>query len=383
MIVTVVCDVLGEENNGTTVATMNLVRYLKSRGDTVRILCADQSRKNDKNVYTVPNIDFGILLKAFVNKVGVSLAKPDEDIVRNAIIGADIVHIMFPLQLGIVSVKIATELGIPITAGFHMQAENFTAYFKLNNVKTANKQVYRFIYEHIYKYASAIHYPTEFIKNQFEKSIKKETPGFVVSNGVNDFFKKLDIEKPDELKNKIVILTTGRYSREKSQDTLIRAIKYSKYKNKIQLILAGQGFDEFYYKILSKELPITPIFKLCSRDEILKITNYCDIYVHPAIIELEGISCLEAICCGKLTIVSNSKLSATKEFSVHDKCIFNAKSPKNLAKTIDYWIEHPKEKAECEKKYLASSEKFNQNDCMSKTRDILLNAAKTKNPNLH
>ncbi len=176
MIVTVVCDVLGEENNGTTVASMNLVRYLKSRGDTVRILCADQSRKNDENVYTVPNIDFGILLKAFVNKVGVSLAKPDEDIVRNAIIGADIVHIMFPLQLGIVSVKIATELGIPITAGFHMQAENFTAYFKLNNVKTANKQVYRFIYEHIYKYASAIHYPTEFIKNQFEKSIKKETP---------------------------------------------------------------------------------------------------------------------------------------------------------------------------------------------------------------
>ncbi len=53
MIVTVVCDVLGEENNGTTVATMNLVRYLKSRGDTVRILCADQSRKNDENVYTV------------------------------------------------------------------------------------------------------------------------------------------------------------------------------------------------------------------------------------------------------------------------------------------------------------------------------------------
>ena len=95
-----------------------------------------------------------------------------------------------------------------------------------------------------------LQYPTELIKNQFEKSIKKETPGFVVSNGVNDFFKKLDIEKPDELKNKIVILTTGRYSREKSQDTLIRAIKYSKYKNKIQLILAGQGFDEFYYKII-------------------------------------------------------------------------------------------------------------------------------------
>lgn len=383
MIVTVVCDVLGEENNGTTVATMNLVRYLKSRGDIVRILCADQNRKEDENVFAVPNVDFGILLNAFVNKVGVSLAKPDEDIVRNAIVGADVVHIIFPLQLGIVSVRIATELGIPVTAGFHMQAENFTAYFKLNNIKIANKQVYRFIYDHIYKYAKAIHYPTEFIKNQFEKSIKKETPGFVVSNSVNDFFKKIDFEKPDEFKDKIVILTTGRYAREKSQDTLIRAIKQSKYRNKIQLILAGQGFEELYYKLLSKELVIPPIFKLYSREEILEVINYCDIYVHPAIIELEGISCLEAIKCGKLTIVSNSKLSATQEFAVDEKCIFKAKSPRSLAKAIDYWIEHPIEKKECEEKYLASSKKFNQEICMHKTREILLNAAKSKNPALY
>lgn len=382
MIVTVVCDVLGEENNGTTVATMNLVRYLKSRGDTVRVLCADQSRKGNENTFVVPNVDFGNLINAFVNKVGVSLAKPDEEIVKNAILGADVVHIMFPLQLGIISTRIAAELDVPITAGFHMQAENFTAYFKLNNVKIANKQVYRFIYEHVYKYVSAIHYPTEFIKNQFEKSIKKETPGFVVSNGVNDFIKKLDIEKPDELKDKIVILTTGRYAREKSQDTLIKAVRHSKYKDKIQLILAGQGIEELHYKILSKDLPITPIFKLYSRKEILEITNYCDIYVHPAIIELEGISCLEAISCGKLTIVSDSRLSATHEFAVDNKCIFKAKSPRSLAKTIDYWIEHPEKKVKCEEKYLVSSEKFNQKICMDKTRSILLNAAKTKNPSL-
>ncbi|MDE5671686.1 MAG: glycosyltransferase [Eubacterium sp.] len=383
MTVTVVCDVLGEENNGTTVATMNLVRYLKSRGDTVRILCADQNRKEDENVFVVSNIDFGILLNAFIDKVGVSLAKPDEDIIRNAIIGADVVHIMFPLQLGIVSVRIATELGIPVTAGFHMQAQNFTAYFKLNNIKTANKQVYRFIYDHVYKYAAAIHYPTEFIKNQFEKSIKKETPGFVVSNGVNHFFRKLETEKPVEFKDKIVILTTGRYAREKSQDTLIRAIKQSKYKNRIQLILAGQGFEELYYKILSKDLPIAPIFKLYSREEMLEVINYCNIYAHPAIIELEGISCLEAIRCGKLTIVSNSKLSATHEFAVDEKCIFRARSPRSLAKAIDYWIEHPEEKKACEKKYLASSEKFNQELCMHKTREILLNAAKVKSPELY
>lgn len=30
MKITIVCDVLGEENNGTTIAAMNLIRFLKS-----------------------------------------------------------------------------------------------------------------------------------------------------------------------------------------------------------------------------------------------------------------------------------------------------------------------------------------------------------------
>ena len=42
MIITIVCDVLGEENNGTTVAAMNLIRHLKDNetADTVaRKIC--------------------------------------------------------------------------------------------------------------------------------------------------------------------------------------------------------------------------------------------------------------------------------------------------------------------------------------------------------
>lgn len=101
MIITVVCDVLGEENNGTTVAAMNLIKFLQQKGHTVRILCADQARKNQENVFVVPNYNFGKILNDYVHKVGVTLAKPDEEIVRNAIDGADIVHIMMPLSLGI------------------------------------------------------------------------------------------------------------------------------------------------------------------------------------------------------------------------------------------------------------------------------------------
>ena len=42
MIITVVCDVLGEENNGTTIAAMNLIRSLKAKGHEVRVVCPDE-----------------------------------------------------------------------------------------------------------------------------------------------------------------------------------------------------------------------------------------------------------------------------------------------------------------------------------------------------
>ena len=44
MRITVVCDILGEENNGTTVTTMNLVRSLRAKGHTVNILCCDEDK---------------------------------------------------------------------------------------------------------------------------------------------------------------------------------------------------------------------------------------------------------------------------------------------------------------------------------------------------
>ena len=42
MRITIVCDVLGEENNGTTLAAMNLIRSLKAKGHTLTILWPDE-----------------------------------------------------------------------------------------------------------------------------------------------------------------------------------------------------------------------------------------------------------------------------------------------------------------------------------------------------
>jgi len=378
MIITVVCDVLGEENNGTAIATMNLIRALKDFGHTVRILCADQFRKGDENVFVTPNLNLGRLLNAYIKKIGVTLPKTDKEIVRKAVEGADHIHLMLPFALSMAALKVAKELNISVTAGFHMQAENLTSYLKLNKLKIANDFVYKYIYKHVYSQVDKIHYPTKFIKDTFEKCIKKSTPGVVISNGVHSYVTKKAVEKPEEFKDKIVILTIGRYSREKSQDTLIKAIKRSKYKNKIQLILAGRGQKEKYYKKLSKKLPIPPVFSVFPREEIVDIINYSDFYIHPADIELEGIACLEGICCGKLTIVSNSKLSATKDFAIDDKCIFRRRKCKDLAKLIDYWIEHPEEKREYEELYFKKANIYNHDECMKKMEKMIIEVVNEK-----
>lgn len=376
MIVTVVCDVLGEENNGTTIAAMNLIRFLKKRGHEVRVLCADADKKGQEGYYVVPNLNLGKLLNNYVEKVGVTLAKPDDDIIREALNGADIAHIMVPLLLGTRATKIAVELGVPLSAGFHMQAENFTSYFKVNKIKLANQAVYDFIYEHVYKHVDAIHYPTKFIRNVFETAIKKETPGYVISNGVNAYVKKRDIPKPEEYKDKIVILSTGRYAREKSQDALIKAVSLSAHKDEIALVLGGQGIKEKEYRALADEVGVSPVFKFFSRTEIIDVLNYSDMYVHPAEIELEGISCIEAIACGKLTIVSDSPLAATKDFAVDERCIFKCGDEAELAQVIDYWIDNPEVKAKTEQKYLASGIAFDQEKCMEKMEQMLLEAIK-------
>lgn len=378
MIITVVCDIFGEENNGTAVVTMNLIRYLQSEGHTVRILCADQSKKGMENYYVVPNRSFGKFLDSIVSRVGVTLAKPDRAVVYDAIKGADHVHVMFPFSLGIASAKLAHAMRIPLTAGFHMQAENMTGYFKLNKIKPVNTLVYKFIYKHLYRYCDGVHYPTEFIRNVFESRTKKTTKGYVISNGVHDYVTKREVDKPQELKDKFVILSVGRYSSEKSQDTLIKAVVRSAHKNDVQLILAGQGLRDKKYKRLSKSLPNQPIFKLYSRDEIVDVINGCDMYVHPAVAELEGIACLEAIACGKMTIVSDSKDSATKNFAVDSKCIFKHKNPKDLARVIDYWIDHPTEREEYEQKYLESAVVFKQSDCMKRMGEMIAEVDKLK-----
>lgn len=370
MIITVVCDVLGEENNGTTIAAMNLIRALR-KDHTVRVLCCGKDMQADENVFTVPSQNFGYVLNRLIGKVGVSLAKPDEEIIERAVDGADLVHIMLPFILGRHALRIARARGIPVTAGFHMQAENLTSYLNIDGVTGVNNAVYREIYSQFYQYVDAIHYPTAFIRRQFETAIGTSTPGYVISNGVAGSVRYIETEKPEEYRDRIVLLSIGRYAKEKDQSTLLKAVRLSKYKNSIQVILAGAGLQEKKLRRRGNRLPVPPVMGLFSREEIVRMLNYCDMYVHPAVTELEGIACLEALSVGKLVIVSDSEKSATKEFVSSDRCIFKAGDAQSLSGVIDWFIEHPEERRKIEEGYRNGPGRYDHDTCMRQMEEMM------------
>lgn len=379
MIAVIALDITLDLNNGTAVAANNLINALKDKGHEVRVITSDKKYMGKHGYFVTDTLNFGKIINKYIEKNKVSLAKADNKLISEALDGADVVHVMVPFSIGNNAAKYAKEHNIAITAGFHCQAENITSHLFLKSSKLVNFIIYRVFWKKLYKNVDIIHYPTQFIRDVFEKNIKRTTNGRVISNGVGEDFLCKRIQKPKDFEDKYVILFTGRYSKEKNHKVLIKAVKQSKYSKKIQLIFAGEGpLREKLEKYSKKNLYNQPIFGFHTHEELLNIINYSDLYVHAADIEIEAIACLEAIKCGLVPIINDSPKSAAKYFALDENNLFKCNSAKDLAKKIDYWIENDENKAECSKKYMGFTKQFDRSICMDNMVELLEDAVRMK-----
>lgn len=379
MIVTVICDVLGKPNNGTTIAALHLIKALQDAGDEVRVVCPDKEHENEDSYYVLPRYNFG-LLQGIVDKNGVGLAKPDVHTLKEALSDAKEVHIMMPFPAGLKTVALCKELGIPVSAGFHVQAENVTAhFFNLIHSKTVNKKVYKWMWEHFYRYVDTIHYPTEFIQETFEKAIGQKTPGVVISNGVSKDFRPLDVSRPVSWGDKYVLVMTGRYSKEKNQALLFKAVKKSRHKERLKIILAGSGPRQAELEKKAAKWGIDVEFGFFDHPALIELLNQADLYVHASSVEIEAISCLEAIATGLTPLINDSPLSATKNFALTPYNRFKHDDYRDLARKIDYWIEHPEEKETNRKAYKDFIPQFDFDLCMEKMVKMIHTTAQKGN----
>ena len=341
MKVTIICDVLGEANNGTSLAAYNLIITLVKKGHDVKVVCPDPDKKNVPGFYILKRLSLGPL-NGYLRKNGVCLAKGSRGIIAKACEGADIVHGLVPFSASKKALKYCHKHNIPFTSGFHMQAENFTSHLFLMASNLVNNCTYRFLWSTYFNKVDAIHYPTTFIRDYVSGYNKNNVPAYVISNGVNfEYFHPCQYERPDNLKNKFVIIMSGRLSKEKNQQELLYAVKRSKYEDKIQIILTGDGPRRNYLLKLAKRLNFTnPMIQKLYKHEELNTALWCgDLYVHTSIVEIEAISCLEAIACGMVPVIADSKKSATRMFALDDRCKYQSKNIDDLTSHIEYWIE--------------------------------------------
>ena len=374
MKITLVCDVLGEANNGTSLAAYNLINTLINKGHDVKVVCPDPDKKNMTGFYILKRLNLGFL-NNYLKKNGVCLAKGDKRIIKAACEDADIVHGLVPFAASKRALKYCKKHHIPFTSGFHMQAENFTSHVFMMASNLMNKCTYAYLWRTYFSKVDAIHYPTEFIRDYVSEYNKKNVPAYVISNGVNfKYFYPKQVERPDNLKNKFVIIMSGRLSKEKNQQELLYAVKRSKYESQIQVMLTGDGPRREYLEKLSKSLKLTnPVTqKLYKHEELNTALWLGDLYVHTSIVEIEAISCLEAIATGMIPVIADSKKSATRKFALDDRCKYESKNIDDLTKHIDYWIEHPEEKKELQTKYQEFIKQFDFETCMDNMEKMLV-----------
>src|SRR5690606_19048737 len=121
----------------------------------------------------------------------------------------------------------------------------------------------------------------------------------------------------------------------------IRAVRRSRHADRIQLHFAGHGPREKRLRRMAATLPVPARFGHYRQAELIELIRSCDLYVHTSDVEIEGVSCLEALACGLVPVISDSPLSATRQFALGPRHLFRAGDPSSLAERIDGWIEDP------------------------------------------
>ena len=369
-------------NNGTSISAQRFAGELRRRGHDVRALCWDEPRDDlrggKEDDFRTPKFRTPVF-QPLMDKHDFSFAYNDKEVVHSACEWADIVHIYVPFGISWEAVHYCNRIGKPVTAAFHIQPENLTSSVSMGKVAWFNEWFYRRWAHDIYNHVRHIHVPSQFMADELVKR-GYNAQIHVISNGIQEAFMnvqrdKVNVQRDDVRGGKenglIRIMMVGRLSQEKRQDVLINAVPYSKYGDRIQLVFAGRGPEQDKYVELGKQLKHAPQFLYVSRDELIEHLLETDLYVHASDMESEAISCIEAFSTGLVPIIANSRESATPQFALDGRSLFIPGDPRDLARAIDYWLDHPEEKKRMEEEYRLFGRQFSLEASVTKFEEML------------
>ena len=355
MKVLLVCNNAFTPGNGLSASARTTLRELREHGVDARLMAV----RNPDPAGPQPDFPLGHfkfpLFEPLIRANGFCYAKIERKVIAEAVDWADVVHFEEALFLENAVRRMAVAKGKACTATFHLYPHNITANLGMAKKNFVNDVLIRWWKRIVYDHCSDIQCPTDEVARYLqEKGIHSRL--HVISNGLRLPAEPFHPQKtvPED---PIDILCIGRLSREKSQETLLQAMRYSRYASRIRLHFAGNGTQGPRYKRLGKRLVgegvlrYEPVFGFYSADQLRDLTRRCYLYVHCAWVEVEGLSCLEATREGLVPIIGEGPLIGTSGFSLCPESVYPAGDSRALAERIDWWIEHPDSRNRMSREY--------------------------------
>ncbi|TDJ04186.1 MAG: glycosyltransferase [Deltaproteobacteria bacterium] len=319
--------------------------------------------------------------KNLMQKMGFIFAVPKIKLMKKLFKEVDLVHVQLPWWLGIRAVKLANSMGVPVVTGFHMQPENILRNFKIKSQFLSNK-IYNLFLSKFFNKSDGVICPSLFAEHELKRFDLKQN-SVVISNGIKKDFRPMDYTKDPKYQGKFMILVVGRLAREKRLHILIKAIANSKYKNNIQMVATGNGPLKEELIEMGSHLPNPAEFLFVSQEDLIKLYNTADLYVHTSEVELEGMAVLEAIGCGLPALVSINPTSASGQFALSEDFSFDDDDYRQLARKIDHLIENPQILKEAKPRYLEMASRYKIEDSIVQTEKFyyqIIDNAKRNGP---
>ena len=336
--IAMVVDTSGNRGNGTSNSALQWAEELKRQGHTVRLVGVG-APEYPARVNHVP------LVSWVAKKQQMQFAEPSDTLFRTAFQGVDVVHIYTPFRFGQHACKVAKQMGIAVTAGYHVQPENITySAGPLKYIPGIDSFIYWLFNLWLYRKIDHVHVPTE-LGASLLRSHGYKSKLHVISNGYEArFTPKTQRDAGKSAPIPFHIVASGRLTNEKNHVALIQAIARCRHAQDIELTIAGTGpLKKKLQRLASRLLSRPASIGFHKNAEMPALLRSGDLLVHPSIADLESVSVIEGMAAGLVPVIASSPLSAAGQFALRDESLFPVDDVEALARRIDWWIDHPDE----------------------------------------
>ena len=345
--------------NGLAASARRTVAALKEAGEDVRVLSGpNHDPDGPQPEYALKDFYFP-LFQPLIEAHGYQFASTDTKVVEEAVRWADVVHMEEPFVLEIRTAKIARKLGKPITGTYHLHPENIFYSLGMGNWKFPNQLMLKIWRNSCFNKWKYVQCPTQNVRdrlvaNGFTSDLR------VISNGL---VPAPCVRVPHENKP-FVLVCIGRLSGEKDPCTLLEAMRHSSHAGNIQLIFAGRGPQEKKIRRMAQKLykegvvRYEPVFDFYDKEGLRNLAARADLAIHCATVEVEGLSIMEAMQQGAVPIIAQGPITGTHQFALDERSWFNQRNAYELARKIDWWLDHPAQLEAMREAYVNETKKY-------------------------